>query len=178
MSRRVALVFSIVFVMSCSPSPSPVATQPPEQTPSPTLLGITLMITGGGQVSCPTPYGCRASLVIQADPTGASPESVWTVQPGQEISFPSVSTSSMSTWDVGAAPIEPPATIQPGRYRLAGVVNLDSDVVSPATTQVPAEVVPTCLGEVIVDDDLVSVMIDVQFFADGGCAIETGVGIN
>jgi len=84
----------------------------------------------------------------------------------------------MGTWDVGVTPIDPPATIQPGRYRLAGVVNLASDVSSPVTTPVPVQVVPTCLGEVIVSADLVSVLIHVQFDAAGSCTIGTGVAID
>jgi hypothetical protein len=162
MLSRVAMVLAMVIVVACSPSPSPTATTR-EQTPSPTSLGVALTITGGGQVLCSPPYGCRPSLVIQADPTRRSPEPVWTVETGEEFSFPAVMTDSWDTRDVGSAPIAPPTTIQPGRYRLAGVLNLDSDVISLGPSPVPTQLVPRCVAELIVSPDLVSVSVDVQF---------------
>jgi hypothetical protein len=116
--------------------------------------------------------------VIQADPTGGSFEPVWTVEPGEEISFPAVMRSDWSTWDVGAQPIDPPATIEQGRYRLAGVLNLDSDVISQGPSPVPTRVAPMCFGELSVTRDLVSVSIDVQFPGSDGCTIVTGLGID
>ena len=176
MARHLAFALALL-VVACMPSPAPAT---PDPTPSAVPLGVPLTITGSGQVSCPTPYGCRPSLVIQADPTGASPESepVWTVQPGEEISFPSEMTSDWTVWDVGRTPIDPPATIHPGRYRLAGVVNLVYDLGSPVPSPAPVQVAPRCFGEVIVAADLVSVLVSVQFDSAGGCTMGTGVGID
>ena len=163
----------LVVVAGCAPAPTPSASSasPPGQLASTAPLDAGLTVTASGQLSCGIGYGCDALVVIQPNPAGTSPLPVWTILPGQQISFPELgSTSGLA--DIGPLAIDAPPRIAPGRYRVAGVRNLISDVPSPATTPVPITVVPTCLADLSVAAGT-SVKIAVKFAAAGDCSIKT-----
>ena len=153
---------------------SPVPTTPSSPSSSPTPAGpgdARLTLTAGGQVACGIPYGCSALLLIQPDGGETSPSPVWTVTTGQPVSFPLVGASRMGTWDVGSFAADAPARIAPGRYQVAGVINLVSDVASPVTTPVPLKLVPTCVAGLTVAAGS-SVKVSVTFAAAGTCKIK------
>jgi len=151
--------------------PSP-GLNPPSQPDSAAATDATLMLTASGQVACSIPYGCSALLLIQPNSDGASPSPVWTITTGEPVSFPLIGASAMGTWDVGALPTNAPGTIAPGRYHVAGVINLVSDVASPVTTPVQLRMVATCLAELSVAGGS-SAKIAVRFSAAGTCEITT-----
>jgi hypothetical protein len=67
--------------------------------------------------------------------------------------------------------INAPGTIAPGRYHVAGVINLVSDVASPVTTPVQLKIVPTCLADLSIGTGA-RVKVAVRFSAAGSCEIK------
>jgi hypothetical protein len=170
---RLFVAAVLVVVAGCAPAPTgPASTSSLSSQPEPTLpLDAGLTVTASGQLSCGIGYGCGALVVIQPNPAGTSPLPVWTILPGQQVSFPELGSTSGPA-DIGPLAIDAPARIAPGSYHVAGVINLISDVSSPVTTPVPIRVVPTCLADLSVAAGT-SVRIAVKFAAAGGCSIKT-----
>jgi hypothetical protein len=167
---RLFVAALLVVAAGCAPAPTPRAS-PPGQFTSIGPLDAGLTVTASGELSCGIGYGCGALVVIQPNPAGTSPLPVWTILPGQQISFAELGSTSGPA-DIGPLAIDAPARIAPGSYHVAGVINLISDVSSPVTTPVPIEVVPTCLTDLSVAAGT-NVRIAVKFAPAGGCSIKT-----
>ena len=174
MGLRIVVV--LVYLLSGCSSPAPPSVSPlVASTPAPALLTVGAY----GQVSCPNYGGCRPSIVIRPATTG-SPAAIWTVGAADEIVFPSTPHGGpcLCTWDVGARASQPPRSLQPGRYVIAGIVDtLSDDVLLPAfgSTPLPTpasfDVEPRCLSFLAVQAGA-AITIEVTFSASGTCTIE------
>ena len=116
--------------------------------------------------------GCGALIALE--PTtepDASVEPGW--EPTDPISFElmDVPQADVGTFDVGP-PLDAPASIEPGTYRVVAGVYLATDLRSQGNTGLLIEsVVEPCQGSLTVDESTARVEIAVAFTLDARCVL-------
>lgn len=162
---------ALVVLAACSSAPKILSWPSPIPTDSGPPTDAAFSVTAGGRISCQVPLGCDGLAWLEPVPAGASSPTL-AISPSQQITFASLPTTVLGTWDVAAMPVGAPTRIPAGQYKVAGEVNTISDVLPVVSTPLPVNRVPGCLGDLTVVPDT-SVTISVTFAAAGGCTIST-----
>jgi hypothetical protein len=170
-SPRFALLAGVLLLAACSipvlppsPSSSPSGIPATQQIPS----GALLSIAATGVIPSSSPYGCLASLLIDAGSGQLDRMATW-----DDARFAVDPLSSPGECEVSGPAIGGPTSLDPGRYRLAGVASIVSDVASPGFSHMPIDgTTVSCAQDLVVLPGTTGIAIHVTFARDGPCTID------
>ena len=169
-SRWFLVLAGLALLPGCAaPATSrPLQTSPPPFAETASIpAGASLSITASGTIAGDSPYGCLASLLIDRGSGVVDRIASW-----DDARF-AVDRTGIDTRCVVSGPaIGGPASLAPGRYRLAGVASVVSDVSSPGFSQFPIlGSTARCELDLLVLAETTAIAIRVAF-RDGPCTID------
>jgi hypothetical protein len=175
MTRRAGRVgiAATVLLVGCATSVEPMyqPTAEPTASPAATHSDARLVVHGSGEIECPSPYGCEASIAfLPADEAQATVPPTWLAE--DQPRFDVERTSGPGGRIVGIR--SAPATIRPGSYLVVGDVSMISDVAScdPGDFSFPIlGTVSECVQLLVVGSTIAQVRISIAFARGWPCAI-------
>jgi hypothetical protein len=147
--------------------PSPSARTPAIAATPRVASGAAPSITASGAIPGSSAYGCLASLLIDpgSRPTGR-------IASWDDARFAIDRPGTGAQCVVSGPAIGGPISLDPGRYRVAGVGSIVSDVASPGFSQMPIlGTTVSCEQDVVVLPETTRIAIHVTF-RDGPCTID------
>lgn len=131
-------------------------------------------IQGGGDITCPSPYGCEASIsFVPVLDAAATLDPEWLPEDAARFGIEPIDGS---TWMVISAAVLPNG-LAPGHYLVVGAVAMTSDVASsaPDGSGPVVQILGSneCVTPLEVDETTTLVQVDVGFI-DGSCRLFVG----
>jgi hypothetical protein len=171
-SRWFPALIGVLLLTGCAvpvPTPSLPTSPPPVAGAAAIPSGALLSITASGTIAGDSLFGCLASLLI--DPGSGVVDRIASWDDARfAVERPGTGTRTRCV--VGAPAIGGPANLAPGRYRLAGVASIVSDVASPGFSQMPIlGSTARCELDLLVLPETTAIAIHVTF-RDGPCTID------
>jgi hypothetical protein len=168
-SRWVLTLASLVLLTCCAVPALPSATASPRPLAPASSMpsGALLSVTASGSIPGDSPYGCLASLLIDPGPGPVDRIASWA---DAHFAVDRLATNTRCT--VSGPAIGGPASLAPGRYRLAGIASIVSDVSSPGFSEMPIlGSTARCEMDLLVLPATAGIAIHVAF-GDGPCTID------
>ncbi len=171
-SPRFSLLGAVLFLAAaCSIPvlpPSPTASAPAIAHTPRIPSGALLSIAASGVIPESSPYGCLASLLIDAGSGPLDRIATW-----DDARFAVDPRGAGGDCEVSGPAIGGPTSLAPGRYRVAGVASMVSDVSSPGFDDLPIlGRTVSCELDLLVLLDTTGIAIHVTFARDAPCTID------